>query len=224
METQSVNNVAVTSALPQSSSVNSTITSDFDTFLQLLTAQLEYQDPLDPLESTDFAVQLATFSGVEQAVLTNDLLVALGDTLAATSVADMANWIGTEIRAAMPAYYEGEPVTILPNPAATADMVELVVTNEEGDEVDRYEIPVSAEPIEWYGLGEDGQPLKDGVYFFEVVSYIDGEEVLAEPPDVYGEVLEVVSEGGEVLLVMEGDVAVAASQVSGISAVTPEEG
>ena len=130
-------------------------------FLQLLTAQLEYQDPLDPLESTDFAVQLATFSGVEQAVLTNDLLVALGDTLAATSVADMANWIGTEIRAAMPAYYEGEPITLLPNPAATSDMVELVVTNEEGEEVDRYEIAISAEPIEWYGLGEDGQPLPD---------------------------------------------------------------
>ena len=40
-------------------------TSDFETFLKMLTVQLENQDPLNPMESTEFAVQLATFSGAE---------------------------------------------------------------------------------------------------------------------------------------------------------------
>lgn len=222
MEPETINSLNVTNpAGTASSSVNSTITSDFDTFLQLLSAQLQFQDPLDPLESTDFAVQLATFSGVEQQVLSNELLVALGDTLAASSVADMANWIGTEIRAPMPAYFDGAPITIAPNPAAISDKVELVVTNEAGDEVDRTEIPVSAEPIDWAGTDEYGLPYEEGVYFFEVVSYSEGEVVLEEPAQVYGEVLEVVSEGGQILLVMEGDVAVATSQVSALSATSP---
>ena len=57
---------------------SSKISSDFETFLLMLTTQLENQDPLNPIESQDFAVQLATFSGVEQQVLTNDLLSDLG--------------------------------------------------------------------------------------------------------------------------------------------------
>ena len=63
----------------QSSGADSTtpsgqISSDFETFLKMLTVQMKNQDPLNPVESTDYATQLATFSGVEQAVLTNDLL------------------------------------------------------------------------------------------------------------------------------------------------------
>ena len=44
---------------------------DFQTFLTMLTAQLKNQDPLSPMESTDFAIQLATFAGVEQQALGN---------------------------------------------------------------------------------------------------------------------------------------------------------
>jgi len=215
---ETVSSVTVTTPTTASSTVDSTITSDFDTFLHLLSTQLENQDPLEPLESSDFAVQLATFSGVEQQVLTNELLVALGDTMAATSVSDMANWIGTGVRAPMPAFFDGDPVTVSPNPAAIADKVELVVSDEDGQEVQVIELPVSAEPYTWTGIGEDGQPLEEGVYFFEVVSYSDEEVILSEPAQIYGEVVEVISEGGEILLVMEGDVAVLASQVSALSA------
>ena len=44
---------------------------DFQSFLQLLTAQLRYQDPLAPLDSTQFVAQLAGFSTVEQLVNAN---------------------------------------------------------------------------------------------------------------------------------------------------------
>lgn len=40
------------------------LTADFETFLHLLTTQMQNQDPLNPMESTEFATQLATFSGV----------------------------------------------------------------------------------------------------------------------------------------------------------------
>ena len=50
------------------------LSSDFETFLQMLTVQARYQDPLEPLSSSDYAAQLAQFSMVEQQVLTNDQL------------------------------------------------------------------------------------------------------------------------------------------------------
>lgn len=47
---------------------------EFDTFLRLLTAQIENQDPLAPLESTQFVEQLATFSGLELQAKANNIL------------------------------------------------------------------------------------------------------------------------------------------------------
>ena len=47
---------------------------DFDTFLTLLTAQIKHQDPLAPLDSTQFVEQLATFSGLELQAKGNNAL------------------------------------------------------------------------------------------------------------------------------------------------------
>ena len=57
---------------------------DYESFLTLLTAQLKNQDPLKPLESTEFVAQLASFSAVEQQVRTNDSLTAIQELLAPT--------------------------------------------------------------------------------------------------------------------------------------------
>lgn len=214
METQPVTSTAVTA--PTAASSTSEITSDFDTFLQMLSVQMQNQDPLNPIESTDFAVQLATFSSVEQQVLTNDLLVALSSQISLSNVAEMSNWVGQEVRAAMPIYFDGDPIEIAPNPAAIAEEVELIVKDEEGNEVQSYSIPVSAEPIEWSGIDDSGVPFEEGVYSFEVVSYVDGEVILQETAEVYAEVNEVRSEGGEIVLVMEGGVAVLASYVGAL--------
>lgn len=53
---------------------SSVLSSDFEVFLQMLTAQAEYQDPLEPIDSSEYAAQLAQFSMVEQQVMTNDLM------------------------------------------------------------------------------------------------------------------------------------------------------
>ncbi len=47
---------------------------EFDTFLKLLTAQIRNQDPLAPLDSTQFVEQLATFSQLELQAATNQKL------------------------------------------------------------------------------------------------------------------------------------------------------
>ena len=100
---------------------SATISSDFETFLKMLTAQMENQDPLNPLDSQDFATQLATFSGVEQQVKTNDLLKALSTNLGVSGLSDMAGWIGREARIAAPAPFDGSPIEVLPDPPISAD-------------------------------------------------------------------------------------------------------
>lgn len=52
----------------------STLANNFDTFLTLLTAQLQNQDPLAPMDSNEFTQQLVQFSQVEQQIATNEQL------------------------------------------------------------------------------------------------------------------------------------------------------
>jgi flagellar basal-body rod modification protein FlgD len=49
----------------------------YDNFLKLLLAQMKNQDPTEPMKSTDYMAQLATFSQVEQSVKSNSKLDAL---------------------------------------------------------------------------------------------------------------------------------------------------
>lgn len=214
--TQTPTSFVNTGFVPQAETSESVISSDFETFLKMLTVQMENQDPLNPTDSAEYAQQLATFSGVEQAVLTNDLLSEMIVQLNTTGMAQMADWVGKEARAAAPTYFDGSPITIAPNPAAIADKVELVVTDADGNEVMRSEIPKSAEPIEWAGVDENGNPLPDGVYTFNVVSSSNGEVVLNEIADVYSRVEEVRNENGETVLMLQGGIAVLASQVSAL--------
>lgn len=65
-----------------SSSISSTGSVDYDTFLKLLVAQLKNQDPTQPMDPTQYVAQLATFSNVEQSMKTNSKLDALMSTMA----------------------------------------------------------------------------------------------------------------------------------------------
>ena len=82
--------------------------------------QMENQDPLNPVDSSDYAVQLATFSGVEQQVQTNDLLRSLATQLGSDGMAQMLAWVGKEARAPTAAYFDGGAITLAPNPVTIA--------------------------------------------------------------------------------------------------------
>ncbi len=64
-------------------------TLDYDAFLRLLVAQMENQDPLEPQSDTEYIAQLATFSNVEQNILTNERLEQLLSVGAATDAASL---------------------------------------------------------------------------------------------------------------------------------------
>lgn len=192
------------------------ITSDFNTFLKMLTVQMQNQDPLNPIDSADYAVQLATFSGVEQQVRTNQLLADMQGKFSQLGMAEMASWIGKEARSPAPVRYDGSPVTLSPNPAAGATRAVLVVKDAQGQLVSREEIPVSAEPYQWLGAGVDGSPLPAGTYSIALES-LNGETVLASlPVEHYARVIEARGGTGGTRLVLEGGVEVLASAVTAL--------
>lgn len=192
------------------------INSDFQTFLTMLTTQMQNQDPLNPMESTDFATQLATFSGVEQQVRSNELLERLEMGLNMMGMGEISGWVGMEARADMPVLFTGQPITMAAPPHNLADRMELVVTDQSGTVVQRLNIPVSDEPFAWAGVAPDGTPFPPGVYTFSTAAYA-GEDLLeTSGARVYAMVEEAQRRGEELWLLMGGGVSVPAGAVEGV--------
>jgi flagellar basal-body rod modification protein FlgD len=95
----------------------SALSADFETFIKMLTTQAKYQDPLEPLDSSEYAAQLAQFSMVEQQLLSNDLLTALSTQLGSGTMGQMAEWIGMEARTTAPVLFNSAPDHRPPDPA-----------------------------------------------------------------------------------------------------------
>ena len=192
------------------------VSSDFTTFLKMLTAQIQNQDPLDPMSSESFATQLATFSGVEQQVKTNDLLASLGTQMNLMGMSQFASWIGLEARAAVPASFDGSPISISPNPATGADRAVLVVYDSDGAEIQRSNFSPSTDEIQWAGVSDTGAPFASGIYSFEVESYSGSELLSTNTAEVYTEITEAKSLNGSIMLVLSGGSEVKAADISAL--------
>src|ERR1700761_3115105 len=67
------------------------LSGNFDTFLTLLTTQLQNQDPMNPMDSNQFTQELVEFSGVEQQINTNsdlETLISQGTSAAGSAAVD----------------------------------------------------------------------------------------------------------------------------------------
>ena len=73
------------------------LSGNFDTFLTLLTTQLQNQDPLSPMDSNQFTQQLVEFSGVEQQINTNQNLQTLINLAQGRSSADAVSYLGKSV-------------------------------------------------------------------------------------------------------------------------------
>lgn len=85
---------AATAASTRGTQASSQLANNFETFLTLLTAQLQNQDPLSPLDTKDFTQQLVQYSGVEQQLRTNDLLQTLTTMTQASAGATAVAYLG----------------------------------------------------------------------------------------------------------------------------------
>ena len=194
----------------------SALSGDFETFLKMLTAQMKNQDPLNPIESSDYAVQLATFSNVEQSVRTNQLLEGLQSQFGVLGMAQLAGWVGQEARAAAPVYFDGGPVTLSPNPAASADRAVLVVKDAQGRVVSREDLPVSADAYQWLGADMTGDQLPRGTYNLSLESYFEDSLLMQNAVEYYAPILEAKGGEGGTRLVLRGGIEVSATAVTAL--------
>lgn len=175
-------------------------------FLTLLVSQVRNQDPLDPLDSTQYVSQLAEFSALEQQLATNETLETINSTLQGDDVQSAVNWIGREVSvegAASP--YEGGPIDFTVEPPEGAEVAEVQVRNSAGGVVARFEIDPTDTSFAWNGLADTGGEAAIGNYGASVRYKADGVTIGSRSAVGYVGVTEVrISDGGVKLVLTDG--------------------
>jgi flagellar basal-body rod modification protein FlgD len=207
---------AATSKKPAEETAATAVAGDFETFLTLLTTQMRNQDPLKPMDSTEFVAQLAAFSGVEQQVRANDRLESILEVLSGGSPAGLAEWIGREGRVAAKAAFDGAPVEVALTPEPGADRGVLVVRNDFDQVVARLPVEPGAGTVTWDGTDAMGAAAPHGRYGFTLESYV-GESLLGSSPGkVFASVREVRIADGAPVLVLDDGAQVPLDEVAGV--------
>ena len=187
-----------------------------------MTTQIKNQDPLNPMSADQLAVQLATFSGVEQQTKTNDLLGQLLHQNALGGMGQMVGWVGKDARLAGPTYFDGRtPVTISPNPTSDATSAVLVVKDTSGHEVSRTQLPLGSADYSWQGLDPNGAPLPKGVYDLSLESYQDTKLLDSSTVEYYGRISEIRSSPNGVTAMLPGGVEALTSLITAIREPVP---
>jgi flagellar basal-body rod modification protein FlgD len=192
----------------QSLRPGASLASNFDGFLKLLTAQLEHQDPLSPLDATQFTSQLVQFSTVEQALRTNSQLEKLTGLLETDSMTSALDFIGLDVG------FEAEQLRLaetgnagftyqLARPAAEA---RITIRDARGAIVREAQADpgAGAHAFAWDGKGADGRRLPAGVYRVEVVARDEAGETVDAGYRMSGRVEGVETGSGGLRLLVGG--------------------
>ena len=179
----------------------------FDNFLLLLTTQLENQDPLSPMDTNQFTEQLVAFSGVEQAIKTNERLDNLIALQQGNQLTAAAGFVGRTVEA------EAGQIALVDGAATVSYALAASSAETEISIVDRSGIVVRTLPGEtatglhrytWDGTDNFGNPLPDGIYGVAVTAVDSGGDRRAIGTGTVGRVTGVEIVNGEATLSISG--------------------
>ena len=162
-----------TTATSASSSAANALSGNFDTFLKLLTTQMQNQDPLNPMDSSEFTNQLVQFSSVEQSIKTNQNLEQLISLTTSNSLSNAMGYLGKEIEAKnADMSLNGGSATWNYSLDNSAETTKLVVTDSKGKIVYKGDGEKTAgdHTFTWDGTDLNGTKLDDGGIYTLTVS------------------------------------------------------
>ena len=186
---------------------SSKLAENFDTFLMLLVAQLQHQDPLEPTDTKDFVQQLVQFSEVEQLIDTNASLEKMLEFQAVSQAASAINYLGSTVEA------NGKVVPLQNGKAEfsftlpeQADATLVVISDSSGTVVDSAPgaTDIGKHNFVWDGLDSSGSPLPEGNYTITVTARDAQSELIEAPTSVFGRVTGIETTDDGALLSLGG--------------------
>ncbi len=181
---------------------------DKEAFLQLLVAQLEDQDPLNPMEGTEFVDQMATFTQVEQQIAQSQALDLISLQLTGLASNEAVSLIGKDVTIrGNKIAFDGENAT---GASATLDRsasdVTVTIRDAQGNAVRTMEMGPQAGgamSVPWDGRDDAGNVLPSGSYSMDISARDESGGVVDVSQDVSGRVVGVSFDKGFPELILD---------------------
>jgi flagellar basal-body rod modification protein FlgD len=172
---------------------NAMIASNFTTFLQLLTTQLQNQDPLSPMDTNQFTQQLVEFAQVEQQMKSNDQLTSLVSLQTSAQASQALAYVGSTVvvdgsSAQMTSGQANWSLNVSKPATAT-----ITITDSTGQTVytGKSAVQPGGQIFTWNGLGNNGKQWPDGTYTLSATAVDANSQSVAVSPEVQGTVSSV---------------------------------
>ncbi|MDR3498958.1 MAG: flagellar hook capping FlgD N-terminal domain-containing protein [Parvibaculum sp.] len=170
---QAAQAAAQTSSSSNSGNALAQLSGNYQTFLTLLTTQLQNQDPTNPMDSSQFTQQLVSMSGVEQQIQTNTNLQALLSANIFQAANTAVGLIGKQVTATgSGALLQNGSASWTINLGSPAPSTTVQVLNANGATV--YSSTINGttgdQPYTWNGQDQSGYTLPDGTYYLQVTA------------------------------------------------------
>lgn len=206
MTTVSGNDAAQAQAQPRAAPPPATLNADFNMFLKLLTAQMQHQDPLDPMKTSEYTQQLVQYSQVEQSLQQTAQLKEVVARLASQDMAQASNFIGREARFDSPVAGLGTaPATWTYVTKDKPESMVATIKDANGKVVSEVTLdPTSQGRYSWDGMLADGTRAKDGAYVLSVKALDTTGAVMPVTINSVAVVKDVVTDGANVMLGVNG--------------------
>ena len=208
---------SASSSSSSSSAISSSVQSEYNTFLTILTTELQNQDPTSPLDTNQFTSQLVQFSSLEQNLQTNSLLQQLVTNQSQGQTSSALGYLGHTVQATGDNFtLDGTSgdTTLKYSLASTAKTAVMNIVNSAGQTVRQITVPTSAgtNSESFDGNNSTGQQLPAGTYTFNVQAQDAKGNAIAATTYETGEVTGIDTTNGVVNLHM-GNLTVPASNV-----------
>ncbi len=184
-----------------------TITPDLNMFLQMLTTQLQNQDPLDPMDTSQYTQQLVQYSHVEQEMQQTDTLNNILAGLNSQGMSQASAYIGQQAR------FDSDTAGLLSTSPATwtytldqkPESLQAKITDSSGKVVNTITMtPADEGTFSWDGTTSDGSKAPDGAYTLSLVATNSSGSNISSVINSTGIVSDVVTDGSNIMLGVNG--------------------
>lgn len=180
---------------------------DFNMFLKLLTTQMQHQDPLDPMDTSQYTQQLVQYSQVEQSIQQTGLLKDLLSRMSASDMTQASGLIGREVE------FDSGVAGLSERPASWSWSLPHKAASITADILDSSGRTVATVPIDpaatsgrfdWEGLISQGNRAPKGAYVLKLTAVDESGAAVSASVRSLGRVDEVVRSDGELWLDIGG--------------------
>jgi flagellar basal-body rod modification protein FlgD len=218
------NAAATTSSSASSSSagLSSTLNLTFSEYLNILTAQLQNQDPTNATDPNQFTQELVEMGGVQQQITTNQDLTNLVSATSANSLATGVGYVGNVVQADSSSGefpLQSSYAEFGYNLASTASKALITIQDSNGNVVDTFQGGTASggNYVSWNGATSSGGTAPDGAYTFTVTATdANGNAITSSDPVALFQVTSVQTNSDGTLQLYAGSLSLDSSDVTNV--------